>query len=99
MLINVITVAAFLGLVGGVFLLRALIAGWRGTFNSQLAGEVGGGYVAPDPVFGDLTDPLAAQLPLLGSSDDSLTHDLRRAGYYKASARSEFMALRNILTI
>jgi tight adherence protein C len=99
MLINVITLAAFLALVGAVFLLRALIAGWRGTFNAQLSGEVGGGYIAPDPVFGDLTDPLAAQLPLLGSSDDSLAHDLRRAGYYKASARNEFMALRNILTI
>jgi tight adherence protein C len=99
MLINLITVAAFLAFVGGVFLLRALILGWQGTFNAELAGEVEGGYVAPDPVFGDLTDSLAAQLPLLGSSDDSLARDLRRAGYYKATARSEFMALRNVMTI
>lgn len=99
MFIDIITLAAFLAFVGAVFVVRAFVAGWRGTFDSQLAGEVGGGYVPTDPVFGDLTEPLAAQLPMLGSSADSLTHDLRRAGYYKATARTEFSALRNVMTI
>jgi tight adherence protein C len=99
MFINVITVAAFLVLVAAVFAVRALIVGWRGTFDAQLAGEMGGGYTPTDPVFGDFTEPLAEQLPLLGASDDSITHDLRRAGYYKASARNEFLALRNVMAI
>jgi tight adherence protein C len=99
MFIDVITIAAFVAFVGAVFLVRALVLSWRGTFNTKLAGDSAEGYVPIDPVFGDLTEPLAAQLPLLGSSVDSLTHDLRRAGYYKATARSEFSALRNVMTI
>lgn len=99
MFIDILTIAAFLAFVGGVFVVRALVLSWRGTFTAQIAGDSGGGYVAVDPVFGDFTEPLAAQLPLLGSSVDSLTHDLRRAGYYKPSARTEFSALRNVLTL
>jgi tight adherence protein C len=99
MLINVLTIAAFLAIVAGIFVLRALVLSWRGTFDAQLASGVGGGYTPSEPVFGDLTEPLAAQLPILGSTEDSLTHDLRRAGYYKASARSEFLALRNVLAL
>lgn len=99
MFINILTVAAFLGFVATVFVVRALVLGWRGTFDAQLAGEMGAGYTPTDPVFGDLTEPLAAQLPSLGATDDSITHDLRRAGYYKDSARSEFLALRNLLSI
>ena len=99
MLINIITIAAFFAFIAGVFVIRALVLGWRGTFDSQLAGEVGGGYTPTDPVFGDLTDALAEQLPLLGTTEDSITHDLRRAGYYKSSARSEFLALRNVLAL
>jgi tight adherence protein C len=97
--LNLITLAAFVILVAAVFIIRALILSWRGTFASQLATESGQPYVPSDPVFGDLTDPLAAQLPLLGSTPDSLNKDLRRAGYYKPSARSEFLALRNVLAI
>lgn len=97
--LNLITIAAFVILVAGVFIIRALILSWRGTFASQLAVDAGQPYVPSDPVFGDLTDPLAAQLPLLGSTPDSLNKDLRRAGYYKPSARSEFLALRNVLAI
>lgn len=97
--LNLITIAAFVTLVAGVFIIRALILSWRGTFASQLAADAGQPYVPSDPVFGDLTDPLAAQLPLLGSTPDSLNKDLRRAGYYKPSARSEFLALRNVLAI
>lgn len=99
MFINLIAIAAFLGIIAAVFVVRGLVLSWRGTFAAQLAGESGAGYVPVDPVFGDLTEPLAAQLPLLGSSVDSLTHDLRRAGYYKPTARSEFSALRNVMTI
>lgn len=97
--LDIITIAAFVTLVAGVFIIRALILSWRGTFASQLAADAGQPYVPSDPVFGDLTDPLAAQLPLLGSTPDSLNKDLRRAGYYKPSARSEFLALRNVLAI
>lgn len=99
MTLNLITLAAFLIFTAGVFIIRALVLSWRGTFASQLAGDASQPYVPSDPVFGDLTDPLAAQLPLLGSTEDSLNRDLRRAGYYKPSARSEFLALRNVLAI
>src|SRR5262245_43708013 len=99
MFINIITIAAFLALVATVFIVRALVVGWRGTFDAQLAGEIGGGYTPTDPVFAAFPQPLAEQLPLLGPTDDSITHDLRRAGYYKASARNEFLALRNLMAI
>ncbi|MCE9607116.1 MAG: type II secretion system F family protein [Planctomycetia bacterium] len=97
--LNLITIAAFVIFTAGVFLIRSLVLSWRGTFASQLSGEAGQAYVASEPVFGDLTGPLAAQLPLLGSTENSLDRDLRRAGYYKPSARSEFLALRNVLSI
>jgi tight adherence protein C len=97
--LNLLTIAAFCILFAGVFLVRALVVSWRGTFASQLAADSAQGYVPSEPVFGGLTDPLAEQLPLLGSTPDSLNRDLRRAGYYKPSARSEFLALRNVLAI
>jgi len=99
MLINVLTVIAFLAIVAAVLIIRALVLSWQGTFAAQAAFDDGRGYTPTDPVFGDFTDPLAAQLPLLGSTEDSLEHDLRRAGYYKPTARNEFLALRNIMAI
>lgn len=99
MMINILTIVAFLLIVGAVFAIRALIMSWQGTFATDLAGQQSAPYVPSRPVFGELTDPLAAQLPLLGSTEDSLERDLRRAGYYKPSARNEFLALRNIMAI
>ncbi|MBL9093871.1 MAG: type II secretion system F family protein [Planctomycetaceae bacterium] len=99
MLINVLTVLAFLAIVAAVLVIRALVLSWQGTFAAQATVDDGRGYAPTDPVFGDFTDPLAAQLPLLGSTEDSLEHDLRRAGYYKPTARNEFLALRNIMAI
>ena len=46
-----------------------------------------------------LTDSLAGQLPQFQSDNGPLDQDLRRAGYYKPSARSEYLALRNALVI
>lgn len=99
MIINIVTIAAFFLFVGLVFAMRALILSWQGTFASQLVGQESGAYVPSEPVFGALTDPLAEQLPVLGATEDSLLRDLRRAGYYKPSARNEFLALRNIMAI
>jgi tight adherence protein C len=99
MMLDVLTATAFLVLVAGVFIIRALVLSWRGMFDAQLAADMGRGYTPTDPIFGDFTEPLAAQLPQLGANDDSLARDLRRAGYYKQTARSEFSALRNVMAI
>jgi tight adherence protein C len=99
MMLDILTATAFLVLVAGVFIVRALVLSWRGMFDAQLAADMGRGYTPSDPIFGDFTEALAAQLPQLGSDDDSLARDLRRAGYYKQTARSEFSALRNVLAI
>ncbi len=97
MLIELITLAAFLGIVGLVFFLRALVVGWQGDLSEQLAAEAEG--ISSGPIFGDLTEPLAAQIPPIIGTQDELTHDLRKAGYYKPSARSEFLAIRNLMAI
>lgn len=48
---------------------------------------------------GQLTAALAAQLPEPRLDSDALDQELRRAGYYRPTARSEFLALRNALVI
>ncbi|MBS0210493.1 MAG: type II secretion system F family protein [Planctomycetes bacterium] len=98
MLIELVTLAAFFGIVGLVFFLRSLVRGWRGGIQEQIANEAS---EAPTrgPLFGEWTEALASQLPSLMGSTDDLTRDLQRAGYYKPTARSEFLALRNALAI
>lgn len=99
MMLDILTAVAFLVLVAGVFLVRSYVLSWRGLFDSQLAADTGAGYTPTQPIFGGFTEPLAAQLPQLTSSDDNLVRSLRRAGYYKPTARSEYLALRNVLAI
>lgn len=99
MMLDILTVVTFAVLVAAVFLVRSYVVSWRGLFESQLAADAGGGYVPTRPIFGELTEPLAAQLPQLRAGDDALLRNLRRAGYYKPSARSEYLALRNVLAI
>ena len=97
MFIELITLATFFGIVGLVLFVRSLIVGWRGNLGDQLAIEAGS--LAAEPIFGALTEPLAAQIPPIIGTADELTQDLRRAGYYKPTARSEFLAIRNVLAI
>jgi tight adherence protein C len=103
MFIEFITLAAFLGIVGLVFFIRNLVRGWRGQIGDQIAAEAEGEGEPLDPIagkqapviFGEMTEALASQIPALFVTPDNLTQDLRRAGYYKPTARSEFLALRN----
>lgn len=99
MWLDLMTVLAFVLIVAAVFFLRALILGWRGPYERQLAGGAGGATEGRSTLFGPLTEPLAAQLPTLSPTEDPLVQDLRRAGYYKPSARFEFLAIRNVLAI
>lgn len=98
MLIELVTLGTFLGLVGLVFFVRSLVRGWRGGIQEQIAAEAA---ELPNrgPLFGDWTEALANQIPSLVGKPDDLTSDLRKAGYYKPTARSEFLALRNVLAI
>jgi hypothetical protein len=59
-MIDILTATAFLVLVAGVFIVRALVVSWRGMFDAQLAADMGRGYTPTDPIFGDFTEPLAA---------------------------------------
>ena len=99
MMLDLLTVVTFAAIVAGVLLVRSYVLSWRGLFESQLSADSGAGYTPSPPIFGALTEPLAAQLPQMTDSDDELLRNLRRAGYYKPSARSEYLALRNVLAI
>lgn len=96
MWIDVVTAVMFVMIVAGIFIVRAVVVGWRGALYTQVAASAGHGGAST--VFGGLTEPLADQLPNLGSSD-ALQQELRRAGYYKPTARREFLALRNVLAL
>jgi len=50
-------------------------------------------------VFGALTRPLASQIPQLEAESKVLSVELRRAGFYKPSARLEYLAVRNATII
>lgn len=96
MIIEFITLGAFLLLLALFYFVRSLVLGWRGSIDEQLAADA---LASQDsgPIFGEATEALAAQMPTLLVTDDQLTQELRRAGYYKPTARSEFLALRNVL--
>jgi tight adherence protein C len=47
----------------------------------------------------DLAESLAAQLPQASSENGDLDRELRQAGYYRPSARFDYLALRNALVI
>lgn len=59
------------------------------------AGESGWSDSPP----GALSESLAGQIPQLRLDSGVLDQDLRRAGYYKPTARQEYLAIRNLLVI
>ena len=100
MLIEFITLAAFLLIVGLVFFLRSLVRGWQGPIVAQVEADARRAAIEPSgPVFGDFTPVLADQIPSIIGTPDNITQDLRRAGYYKPTAPTEFNAIRNVLAI
>ncbi|HUT09541.1 MAG TPA: type II secretion system F family protein [Thermoguttaceae bacterium] len=48
---------------------------------------------------GTLVQSFASQLPEFTAGSDELDKDLRRAGYYRPTARQEYLAIRNALVI
>lgn len=100
MLIEFLTLAAFFLIVALVFFLRSLVRGWQGPIASQVEADALRGAAEPAaPVFGDFTPVLADQIPSIIGTPDSLLQDLRRAGYYKPTARTEFNAIRNVAAL
>jgi tight adherence protein C len=53
----------------------------------------------PDLVLGEMTPPLAGQLPMPESTRADLAQELRAAGYYRPSAVTEYAAIRAVLVI
>lgn len=98
MLIELTTVALFC-----VFFLAALCIGKALTgrpIPSGKARDLNRGARKPSRrIFGPFTPALAAGVPQHPDVVASLEQDLRRAGYYKPTARQEFLAIRNLLTI
>jgi tight adherence protein C len=98
MLIELTTAAIFC-----VFLLAALCIGKSLTGGTKVPakGRSGGESARKrrGPLFGPFTGALAAQLPQPSAEAASLEQDLRRAGYYRPTARRDFLAVRNLLAI
>lgn len=98
--LNLITLAAFciFGLLAYVFALtvrRIQYDPIRERLDAYRQEDV------PDEtMFGQsLTEALAGQIPLTRFDNGVLDRELRRAGYYKPTAKSEFLALRNAMII
>lgn len=91
-----ITAVAFLLLSGGIFILGVM---FRRLQSDPIRERLRSSKTAGVSANGALIDSLAAQLPYLTSQIDALDEDLRRAGYYKPTARNEYLALRNGLMI
>jgi len=95
--LNLITLAAFLFTCGLVFVFAyRLLKLQQDPVRDRLAAAARAETVSQTD---NLTDTLAGQLPQFQSDNGPLDQDLRRAGYYKPSARAEYLALRNALVI
>lgn len=98
---NGLAVGVFVLLAVAVFgVVQALRRLSQDPLREQLA-AIAGEAVGPvrEERVSQLTAALAEQLPHPRFELDALDQELRRAGYYRATARSEFLALRNALVI
>jgi tight adherence protein C len=99
MLLNLITVAAFLLLLCLVFLVGRLTVGRRDPVLERLS--VGGEGLATDDrlALGQLTEGMATQVPQTQESVLALEAELRRAGNYRPRAVQEYLATRNLAIV
>ena len=67
--------------------------------EDEAARPLGGRPRPQSLIFGPLTAPFAAILPMAGGSRAGLDRDLLRAGYYKRQAAEEYFALRNVMVV
>ena len=93
MVLDLISLVAFLVLTLGAFFVTARMRGLRGALEDQLASEAAGKFV------GTSLTPTDDGLPSIVAAPDDLTRDLRRAGYYKPTASEEFAAMRAFGTL
>ncbi|MFN0195141.1 MAG: type II secretion system F family protein [Planctomycetaceae bacterium] len=103
MFIDIITIGAFIVLSLIVFLIGDAVTGGRRNAKKFSSGRTG---VRNDEtesytrtVFGPLTTSLATVIPQFANEVESIERDLKRAGYYRATALKEYMATRNALIL
>lgn len=91
MFLDVITVAVFLLGVMSVYVIGDFYRHGRRKAESLAEGE-------SRPI-NPLTQAMAVVVPQLSSEVEAIERDLRRAGYYSATALIEYMAARNVLIV
>jgi len=100
-MVEIATAATFALMVCLVWLLARLVRRRPALAGGRLVSGVAGPvapYGAPS-LEADLVEGLAEQLPSTPFDREELDKDLRRAGYYRLTARQYFRALRNTLAI
>ena len=102
MWLEIATAAAFL-LIALLVILLVRLLGQRGTNKverrlNDLPPDLAH-VVADEPLFGELTESLAAQVPQFQQDITDLQCELYRAGDYRPKAAQEFRALRNVFVL
>jgi len=97
--LDLLTAAAFALIGAAVFL---FFQAYRRLQNDPIRERLAA--AAGEPAWMDgrpsaLTESLAAQIPQTRIDNGILDQDLRRAGYYKPTARNEYLAIRNSMVI
>lgn len=93
--IDLITITAFLTLF-----LSVLVFGLAAVRARQRVRNIADVHVLSQRIRpGKWRRMLAGAIPISASEDDSLTQDLKRAGYYSADALIEFLAARNFVVV
>ncbi len=95
---DAIAVAAFLLIATAAYIIVRLITVLRRNPLQDRLIELSGKTPA-ERVSSPLMESLAEQLPQTRIDNGMLDRELRRAGYYKPTARTEFLALRNGLVL
>jgi tight adherence protein C len=98
---EVVAIVAFLSFGGLVFLVMQTIARWQQDPIRERLAAAALREPLPTDTSGNsaLSEAFAGQLPTFKSDTEALDQELRRAGFYRPSARSEFLAIRNALVI
>lgn len=95
--LNLVTACAFLVIFVGFVVIGQLVIRLRNDPVRQRLQSLAKGESMPGA--GGLLEGLSQQLPQTSNDNGALDRELRRAGYYKARARVDFLALRNGLVI
>jgi tight adherence protein C len=98
----ILTIASFLVIAAMAFVLLTLLARFQSDpIRERLAASAQGTAAASGPGLftDDLAESLAGQLPQTSNDNGALDRELRQAGYYRPSARFDYLALRNSLVI